>query len=201
MTKKFLTFFGAVALLVAATLPHSITSEAGGPVVASRLVRRASDPASGPAGAVYFNTTSNLPRFHNGASWSAWPAAGGATTGEQLLSSTTLDVNSTSAQDLYTVPAGKTLVVTRIVARSPSLSIYSVGPGTLNVSFTENGTGGGVASNINVAAFVDAVQVRATVPASASFYSVTAGNKVQATPGSAFGSAATVIVDLFGYLI
>lgn len=47
----------------------------------------ASDPASGVAGAIYYNTTSNVLKFYNGTSWTAIGTGqgGGTATGIQAL--------------------------------------------------------------------------------------------------------------------
>jgi hypothetical protein len=117
---------------------------------ARRLIRAASDPSSAIEGQVYANTTSHVPKFYNGSAWktfaftdavespltfnsplsrtgniiscSACGGSGGS--GEQLLSTTAnVNLNITTAQDLYTVPTGKTLATTRVVIRNASTDI------------------------------------------------------------------------------
>ena len=52
----------------------------------------ASDPASGVAGAIYYNTTANVLKFYNGTTWSAVGTGGGGGTG----TSNSLEVLSTA---------------------------------------------------------------------------------------------------------
>lgn len=131
-----------------------------------------------------------------GVKWAA--AAGGSSTGEQLLSTSIVDLNTTTPQDLYTVPVGRTLVVTRVVTRNASADL-STGV-AVTLSFTENGAGGTVAPAVSTTALTTAAHVRFSV-ATGTTVVVAAGNKARATPSAAFGAEATVSVDLFGYTL
>jgi hypothetical protein len=117
---------------------------------------------------------------------------------ERRLSSTIVNLNSTSAQDLYTVPAGKTLVVTKIAVRSPNPpSIFTFS----DLNFIESGGGAPILPVVDVSVLGDATLVYWTMSQSNTQYPlITAGNKAQAQPSAASGTAYTVVVDLFGYL-
>lgn len=61
-----------------------------------RIVNLSSDPGTGSAGEIYFNTSSNTLKFHNGTSWTAF----GGGSGGGVTISTTAPVSPT-AGDLW----------------------------------------------------------------------------------------------------
>jgi hypothetical protein len=171
-----------------------------GPVTAKYLPRHASDPNGVRVGQLYFNTVSETVRVclvpGEPGTWA--DVGGGAveTTGEQLLSTTVVDVNTLDVQDLYTVPAEKILVVTRIVAREPSTEL-TTHPDDLTII---DSVGGIEFTVITLNSLSHLLTYINNTPGAAR--TVAAAGKVQATlTFDVFGSAATVKVDLFGYLL
>ena len=61
-----------------------------------KIVNLASDPAEGNAGQLYYNTTSNVLKYHDGTSWQTFSGGGGG--GASTLNDLT-DVTITSIQD------------------------------------------------------------------------------------------------------
>ncbi len=121
-------------------------------------------------------------------------------TGEALLNTTTavaMGTNNTKA-DLFTVPTGKTCIVTRVVIRGLS---GAVACGTDN-DFGAGATAAGWKDTVNLS----------TVDATDDFYCVTVDNvRVEAVfaAGDVFGiqtdissdaSTVTAVIDVFGYL-
>ena len=123
-------------------------------------------------------------------------AESGSSAGE-LLSSTVVNLNTNAQQDLYTVSAGKKLIgPLRIVFHSPSVNLSSGGD-TLTIA-DSLGLNAYLSYSVDVMTAVTAVRVFYNIGA---VHSLAAGAKVRAAHASAFGSAATLSVDLFGYLV
>lgn len=124
-------------------------------------------------------------------------AAVGAQTGaETLLSSTPLvDLNAAPETPLYTVPGGKTAVITKVVVRKASTSLT-----TASIAFGFNaGTDNDVIATAthteltgNTLATVLTPKTGAKIGAAAAVFSVLA-TILQ-------GGAATCTIDVFGYL-
>jgi hypothetical protein len=130
-------------------------------------------------------------------SWSDTP------TEQILVNGFILDVNTTSLQDAYTVPIGKTLVLTRIILRSPStdLTTLSASFRTVNEETSSNLTNADIAAYFTSSAVYKQIIYTDTSANIATGELINSGFKVQLKVNSAFGSAATLKVDLFGYLI
>lgn len=128
---------------------------------------------------------------------------GGAVTGEQLLA-TVPSVNLNSAgtsTNLYTVPVGKTLVVTRIVVRNASAAVS-----TANLKFEFAADTENVASVTSALASLDnPAKYYTHLPGIYDLYGAVAtigvaGEILKARNSVAEGSALTVTIDVFGYL-
>lgn len=161
----------------------------------------AGDPSAPSNGDLWYDSTANeLTARINGANVALGAGGGGATTGEQLLSTTTFDANSTAWQDLYTVPSGKTLVVTRVVLRAATADLSDGSIGAFQVR-ESNTTANYSMGTVTIEALTNSIfYIEATPVASAAQPLATAANKVQAHVTAAYGDVATVTVDLFGYL-
>lgn len=111
--------------------------------------------------------------------------------------SVTIDLNVITWQDVYTVGAGKTLIVMGAYLRSSSVDITALaGTFTLRDSAsTTLITAASIAADLRTYFFPLLAD-----PSTGAGKVVTAGNKVQARNDTAFGSAATVILDLVGYV-
>lgn len=123
----------------------------------------------------------------------------------RLLASTSLNLNSILRQTLYTVPAGKTAVIAFLVFRSPSVDITAVAQQLsfgFNVLATDwnigllfpTATSGLTAATKYTVFFQD----YAVGYSNSSVLGAAAGT-FGAVCDVAFGSAAAVIVDVFGY--
>lgn len=135
-------------------------------------------------------------RFVTDAELSFLAAAAALTAGETKLSTTaSIDLNTAAETTLYTVPTGKSCIITRVVIRAASASLT-----TASISFGFNaGTDTDVIANSTYTALTGAT-----------LYSVVnakAGAKVGTSTGvfavkvnTPQGSAATATVDVFGYI-
>jgi hypothetical protein len=124
-------------------------------------------------------------------------------TGEQMVA-TGVSVNMndfTTPADLYTVPAGKLFICTKVIFREPSPGIFN-GDSTTSMTVTESATNVimATASILNNAAGNNANGVLIARPSNAGV-SIAAGAKLQARCTTNFGSAQTCLADAFGYLI
>src|SRR5690242_9905873 len=111
MRRKFLTVSLLLWLSFMLALCFTPRSPAAGPVVASRLRQAAADPSDTAKGAIYFNTTSNLPEAYNGTSWLNAPLIAGnlaIASGKTGTFSNTLTLAGTDGANLN-VSAGGTL--------------------------------------------------------------------------------------------
>lgn len=119
----------------------------------------------------------------------------------QRLASVSINLNTTSVQDVYTVPASKTLIPTMLIIRTPSTDVSGVAlaiqlresSGSTNFWSFDNSPLTGTSTFISI------------VPGENNSFAngilVTAGNKVQAVLVNPFGSAATATAEVYGILI
>ena len=124
-----------------------------------------------------------------------------ATSAECILSSTQVNTNVGTKQALYTVPNGKSCVITKLIVRSASASLGAVGDG---VSFGFNGD---ATDFLTVSSTVLAALTDATIIAGASRFDVAGRNWFLGAATNVFGCifidpsiTATVQIDVFGYL-
>lgn len=111
---------------------------------------------------------------------------------ESLLSSTVVDLSLSTKQNLYTVPSGQNLIVTKVIARSPSSTITTA---TGGVGFNAGATDVLTSVPFPVASTTYSVSLAATgtVPAIGAAAAVL-GFKTTATQ-----AATTMTVEIFGY--
>lgn len=119
-----------------------------------------------------------------------------------LLSSTTMNLNTNTKQSLYTVPAGKSVVPLFIVARSASVDL-STGI-TTSLSFGFNaGANDWANATLGTALLTSStlflvLSQELALGGGASKLG-TAGQVFGAITNASFGSAATVVIDTYGY--
>jgi hypothetical protein len=118
--------------------------------------------------------------------------------GEFRLSTTPVDLNSAALQTLYTVPAGKKLIVTRAVLRNGS-QIFSNG-GTTSIAIIRSNDAaqllsGGLSFVGNLDSYV-VIDTRVS-----DMRTISAGNSAQFKVNAIFEDPCTGLVDLFGYLV
>lgn len=129
-----------------------------------------------------------------------WQCVSGGTPGtwtaiysanETLLSSTVVDLSLSSKQPLYTVPSAQSLIVTKVIARSPSVTITTA---TGGIGFNAGATDVVTSPAFPVASTTYAVTlaVTGTAPTIGTATSIL-GFKTTAT------QAATMTIDVFGY--
>lgn len=123
--------------------------------------------------------------------------------GAPLLSSTILDLNTNTKQPLYTVPSGKSTIITFVVARNASVNLS--GGVTANLSFGFNAAANDWA-NATLATALLTSSTLFEVLSQEFALGGTASETGLATQifgaitDAAFGSVATVVIDIFGYL-
>jgi len=186
---------GTVTAVTAGDLsPLFTTTESAAPIPNigfSQIVQNANLIFAGPASGVAANPT-----------FRALVSADFTGISAPLLSSTVLNLNTNTKQTLYTVPAGKSAVVLWVVGRSASVDL-STGVTTLlsfgfNAGATDWSTGMfGTPALTSASLF----QMLSQTEALAGFPSVigTAAQTFGAITDAAFGSAATLVVECFGY--
>lgn len=122
---------------------------------------------------------------------------------ETMLASVSLNLNTNTKQSLYTVPTGKSAIITKVIARSPSVDLS--GGATTNLSFGFNAGANDWANATLGTALLTASTLflvlsqefalggsPSTIGASTRTFS--------AITDAAFGSAATVQIEVFGHL-
>lgn len=120
----------------------------------------------------------------------------GGSVKEVLLASAQIDLNITTKQNLYTVPAGKSLVVTKVVQRASSGALASVDGGLGgDASCSDWIVTDGIKSITATTAKCISLNNSATKPV---YAATTAFGWAATTPE---GAAATARLDVFGYLI
>lgn len=125
-------------------------------------------------------------------------------TGLVLLVSTALNLNTNTKQTLYTVPAGKSAIPAIIVARSASVDLSGGVTTFLTFGFNAGATDWNPSTNFPTTDLTAAARFKVFGQESAASAGVsiigTAGQIFGAITDAAFGSAATVVIDVFGYL-
>lgn len=162
-----------------------------------RMTSSQRDSISSPAeGLLVHDTTNHAPAYFDGTVWQTLD-------GERRLATLVLDVNTTSLQDAFEVPAGKTLVLTKVIVRSASADLSALAAAFRVVSSETTS----VLINADVAGIFSSGTIYRIYPffehADGSFSGaevIGAGFKVQCKVNVAFGSAETLTVDVFGYL-
>ena len=187
--------FGTVTGVTAGDLsPLFTTTEGAAPIpniAFSQIVQNANLVYAGPASGVAANPT-----------FRSLVSADFAGLSGTLLSSTVLNLNTNTKQTLYTVPAGKSAVILWVVGRSASVDL-STGVTTLlsfgfNAGATDWSTGMfGTPALTSSGLF----QMLSQTEALSGFPSVigTAGQIFGVITDAAFGSAATLVIECFGY--
>lgn len=122
-----------------------------------------------------------------------------------LLSTTTgIDMSESTGDDvqvvLYTVPSGKTAIITHVVVRNPSSSLASAS----SVAFGNNSaTYNNWDSALTLAACTASTMAIVVVPTTAGAAAVTvcaAGTEFSMLITTGAGAACTATIDVFGYL-
>ena len=117
--------------------------------------------------------------------------------GEQPLTTTTIDLNSTAPQTLYTVPAGKRFMYRDVDARDCTADMSIVGDG---ISIAPSGGSPTFASLSHFDLTGPSVFVRGARPTGA-LPILTEGQSVVAFNGTAAGFDVTAKIDLYGVLV
>ena len=116
-----------------------------------------------------------------------------------------VDLNDASSQEIYRVPTGKSFIPLFVVARNPSGDL-SGGAGIVSLFF---GFDGGVSDwnapqSMSTTDFTQTSHFKVFPQEFGSGFSVSvigaAGDRFRVKVDSTFGSAATLIFDVFGYL-
>lgn len=175
--------------------PLFTTTETGAPtpnITFTQVVQNANLVYAGPASGAAANPT-----------FRSLVAADFTGISAPLLSSTVLNLNTNTKQPLYTVPAGKSALILWVVARSASVDL-SAGVTTL-LSFGFNaGSNDWSSGNFGTPALTlsSLFQMMSQTEALAGQPSVigTAGQTFGTVTDIAFGSAATLVIEIFGYV-
>lgn len=124
-------------------------------------------------------------------------------TGEALLIAASLNLNTAIKQNLYTVPAGKAAVITKVVLRSASVDLSGGATTRLTFGFDALATDFGAQffdpTILTAAGLYRTFTQGDASPAGVSVIGV-ATDRFGAITDAAFGSAATVIVMVYGTL-
>lgn len=108
-----------------------------------------------------------------------------------------INVNATGATTLFTVPAGRTFVPTKVALRNASISLS-----TMSVAFGQNSASFNDFAATAVYSGLSAATKQAVVAAGTTGQTTCAAAAAfSANVTIAQGSAGTVLADLFGYLI
>ena len=126
----------------------------------------------------------------------------GTTAADALLATTVMNLNTGTKQTLYTVPGGKSAVITKILARSPSVNLGGGATTNLQFGFNAGATDWSSASPLPVADLTASTlfKVFSQELAAGGSTSVigTAAQTFGAITDAAFGSAATVVIMVYG---
>lgn len=111
----------------------------------------------------------------------------------KLSTTTGIDAKTAASTLLYTVPTGKTLIISKVVVRTPSATLaggtsYGVTNFRAGVDLSTMTT---ATTDYMVIRGADVTKYTASVAGTAIYFVVTTGST----------GAATVVVDLFGYLV
>lgn len=130
-------------------------------------------------------------------------AAGGSSTSLPTLATTSFNLNSAAAQTLYTVPGGKSAIVTFVVGRAPSVNLSTGVTTFLTFGFNAGATNWSSTNNYSTTSLTSATfaQMQSQEVASGNGPAVigTAGQTFKAIVDAAFGSAATLTISVLGF--
>ncbi|MGB8510926.1 MAG: hypothetical protein WCD76_21310, partial [Pyrinomonadaceae bacterium] len=115
------------------------------------------------------------------------------------VASVSLNANSAVYQTVFTAPTGKTFVPVRLVYRAPTVDLSTVNFRCQN-SATTSVLMSGTMPTLTAAAKYGVQTFDASDASMQDLEVIAAGASLQCKPVVAFGSAATVTVDVFGYL-
>lgn len=126
------------------------------------------------------------------------------TSGLTILDSTILNLNTNTKQTLYTVPVGKSAIVTELSLRSASVDLSGGATTSLSAGFDAGATDWGnpffgIVSLTSSGLFVVINQFFVGSGGNGPSVIGTAGQTFGAITDVAFGSAATVVIDVIGY--
>lgn len=125
-------------------------------------------------------------------------AAVGALTGAETLlnSAAAVNLNTATAQTLYTVPGGKSAIITRVVIRLASTSLDTV---SFSIGFNSTDFDDVIANNTHVELTGNTLYTILAAKAGAKVG--TAAGVLKLKNNTLQGAACTVTVDVFGYLL
>jgi hypothetical protein len=118
--------------------------------------------------------------------------------GQSILLQTTtgVDLNTAAATLLYTVPAGKTAIIRRVIMRNASISLT-----TASISFGWNSASfNNVITNATRTALTSSALYLEILPINGAAIGAAAGT-FKVLVNTPQGAAATCTIDVFGYLI
>lgn len=122
-----------------------------------------------------------------------------AVTGEALLATVTgINLDSATAQDVYTVPTGKTLIPTRTIFSNPTANDFATGS-IINLRVIDSTAATQIGTQ-PVAGSAPSASAVITVTMGNANLLIAAGNKVQVKPDVAYGDDNTCTVRTFGIL-
>jgi hypothetical protein len=122
-----------------------------------------------------------------------------AVTGEALLATVIgINLDNATAQDAYTVPTGKTLIVTRVIFSNPTGGGF-IGGDTVNLRVIDSTAGTQIGTQA-VAGSAGSASAVITVTMGNANLLIAAGNKVQVKPDIAYADDNTCTVRVFGVL-
>lgn len=128
------------------------------------------------------------------------PSGGGGantSTAPLIVATGTVDMNNATAQDLLTVAANRTLIVTRAVFRNSTPNNLADGS-TTALQIVDSGTASVIATVSLTGSASTAIAEAAVIGAGRA---ITAGNKLQAKPNTAYSIANSCVVDVYGYYL
>lgn len=124
---------------------------------------------------------------------------------EMLLATTILSLNTSTKQTLYTVPTGKSAIITKIIARSASVDLSGGVTTALSFGFNAGASDWTSANNFDTTKLTNSTlfKVMPQNYAGADNFGSVIGTAAQifgAKTDAAFGSAATVVIMVYGNL-
>jgi hypothetical protein len=118
---------------------------------------------------------------------------------EGLLASVRLDAARANFQTLYTVPNGKTLVITKLIYRAPTANLAALVFQCQN-SATATPLVSGALNTLKSPAAYAVQSFNAGDPAVQNLELLASGASLQCRPDRSAGATASVTIDVFGYL-
>lgn len=157
--------------------------------------RSALPPTAPTAGEIWVKTD-NTVWVYDGAAWIQIPTA---EAGEVMLSRTaSVDMNPAGGTPvmatLYTVPAGHSCIVTKVIVRNSSGNLT-----TASISFGFDANGSDVIANAT-RTYLDAATKYGVIPAVNGAVRGAAAGTFKVAVNTKQGGAMTITVDVFGYL-